>query len=154
MRRYNITNKLNEKSDVYSFGIVLLELITGKPAIIRSTFEPIHIIDWVQPGVEHGDLYAIVDHKLGDLYNVNSIWKVLEAALACTRSRSFERITMSEVVFLLKECFELETDNDNTVHSVSHGNSSNSIGNSMKNYDTTIETISTDTTMITDPPAR
>lgn len=151
---YNITNKLNEKSDVYSFGIVLLELITGKAAIIRSSLEPIHIIDWVQPRIEHGDLYAILDDKLGEPYNVNSIQKVLETALACTRSRSFERITMSEVVMLLKECLELETNEGNTDHSVSYGNSSNLIGNSMENYGTSIEPTSIDITTITRPPAR
>ncbi|XP_008245074.1 PREDICTED: probable LRR receptor-like serine/threonine-protein kinase At4g29180 [Prunus mume] len=52
---YYNTGKLNKKSDIYSFGIVLLllELITGRAAIIRDVeAEPIHICRWVSPNFE------------------------------------------------------------------------------------------------------
>jgi len=38
---------LKEKSDVFSFGVVLLEIITGQPAITKSE-EKAHIIQWVK----------------------------------------------------------------------------------------------------------
>ena len=65
--RYQPTGNLNKKSDVYSFGIVLLELITGQPAIKNP--RSIHIVGWVSPMIERGDIQSIVDPRLqGDLH--------------------------------------------------------------------------------------
>ncbi|KAL7162569.1 hypothetical protein ACSBR2_042962 [Camellia fascicularis] len=50
---YYSTSRLTEKSDVYGFGVVLLELITGQPAIIKSD-ENIHVVNWVKPMLERG----------------------------------------------------------------------------------------------------
>ncbi|CBI36028.3 unnamed protein product, partial [Vitis vinifera] len=64
---YQPTGNLNKKSDVYSFGIVLLELITGQPAIKNP--RSIHIVGWVSPMIERGDIQSIVDPRLqGDLH--------------------------------------------------------------------------------------
>ena len=50
---------MTEKSDVYSFGIVLLELITGKPAIMKDE-DNIHIVQWVRSLIEREDIVSIV----------------------------------------------------------------------------------------------
>jgi hypothetical protein len=34
--RYNRLSRMKEKSDVSSFGVVLLEIITGQPAITKT----------------------------------------------------------------------------------------------------------------------
>ena len=107
--RYYITARLNEKSDVYSFGIVLLELISGKPAIIGSHGNKDHIVQWVSPIISRGEIRSIVDPRLeGDLINTNSAWKAVETAMACVPSISIQRPTMSEVVGELKECLNIE----------------------------------------------
>ena len=62
--RSHATGNLNQKSDVYSFGIVLFELITGRPAIMRGREKITHILDWVYPMIESGDIGNIVDPRL------------------------------------------------------------------------------------------
>uniref|UniRef100_F6HY69 non-specific serine/threonine protein kinase n=1 Tax=Vitis vinifera TaxID=29760 RepID=F6HY69_VITVI len=99
------TGNLNEKSDVYSFGIVLLELITGRRAIIPGG---IHIAGWVSPMIERGDIRSIVDPRLQGDFNTNSAWKAVEIALACVASTGMQRPDMSHVVVDLKECLETE----------------------------------------------
>ncbi|XP_034696454.1 senescence-induced receptor-like serine/threonine-protein kinase [Vitis riparia] len=96
---------LNKKSDVYSFGIVLLELITGRPAIIPGG---IHIVVWVSPMIERGDIGSIVDPRLQGDFNTNSAWKAVEIALACVASTGMQRPDMSHVEVDLKECLETE----------------------------------------------
>ena len=105
--RYYKSGKLNEKSDIYSFGIVLLELITGQPAVLKGK-ESIHILDWLGPELRKGDLSKIIDPKLQGRYNACSVWKALGAALACTASASIHRPTMSCVLSELKRCLETE----------------------------------------------
>ncbi|KAL4194287.1 hypothetical protein AMTRI_Chr05g67870 [Amborella trichopoda] len=67
---YYITNKLTDKSDVYSFGIVLLELISGQPAIILDE-EKLHIVHWVTPKIKTGDIVSVVDPRLQGEYDIN-----------------------------------------------------------------------------------
>ncbi|KAM2407541.1 hypothetical protein ACFX1X_026706 [Malus domestica] len=79
--------RLNEKIDVYSFGVVLLELITGQPAIIESD-DLVYIVEWVNPEFQNGDLTTILDRRIRGEFDVNSVWKALETAMACTTSTS------------------------------------------------------------------
>ncbi|KAL4625878.1 hypothetical protein ACB092_05G057100 [Castanea dentata] len=105
---YFRSNKLTPKSDVYSFGIVLMELITGRPAIMRSS-ENVHISQWVNSMVAHGDIRSIVDPRLpnGD-FDLNSAWKAVEVSMTCVSENPLNRPTMSQVVIDLKECLATE----------------------------------------------
>ncbi|XP_047339655.1 probable LRR receptor-like serine/threonine-protein kinase At4g29180 [Impatiens glandulifera] len=122
---YYIMQNLTDKSDVYSFGIVLLELITGKHAIItqQSPEESIHIVEWVRPILERAYINGLVDQRLGVKYDVNSVLKALELAMICTRSSSIQRESMSFVLAELKECLSMEmiprngSDSSNQSHS-------------------------------------
>ncbi|KAI4329189.1 hypothetical protein L6164_021481 [Bauhinia variegata] len=104
---YYISSRLNEKSDIYSFGIVLLELITGQPAIIRS-HQNTHVVQWVSPFLAGGDIRHIVDPKLQGGFDIGSMWKAVEVAIACVPQVSVQRPDMSYVVTELKECLEME----------------------------------------------
>lgn len=57
--------------------------------------------------LEKGDVENIVDPRLGGL-DVNSAWKVIEAAMACVSPTSIERPTMTHVVMELKRCLAME----------------------------------------------
>ncbi|KAL4563864.1 hypothetical protein LXL04_027912 [Taraxacum kok-saghyz] len=104
---YRKSHNLNEKSDVYSFGIVLLELITGQPAIIKN-MDHIHIIKYVGPYLEKGEITSIIDEQMEGDFNLDSMWKAIEIAVVCTRKVSSQRVNMSEVLTGLKACLELE----------------------------------------------
>ncbi|CAL4978957.1 unnamed protein product [Urochloa decumbens] len=105
---YQATMQPAIKSDVCSFGVVLLELITGKPAILRDP-EPTSIIQWARQRLARGDIEGVVDARLpSDDHNVNGVWKVADVALKCTAIASVQRPTMTDVVMQLQECLELE----------------------------------------------
>ncbi|XP_022949482.1 LRR receptor-like serine/threonine-protein kinase IOS1 isoform X2 [Cucurbita moschata] len=104
---YYTSYKLTEKSDVYSFGIVILELITGRPVLVKTS-EKSHIIQWVDSNINQGDIYSIIDPKIKDDCNTNSVWKAVDIGMSCTARNPINRPTMSQVVTELKECLNLE----------------------------------------------
>ncbi|KAM1906554.1 hypothetical protein ACFX14_026312 [Malus domestica] len=99
--------RLNEKIDVYSIGVVLLELITGQPTIIESD-DLVPIVEWVNHEYQSGDLTTILDRRIRGEFDVNSVWKALETAMACTTSTSQHRATMGFVLCQLTQCLEME----------------------------------------------
>ncbi|KAM7468974.1 hypothetical protein LguiA_007157 [Lonicera macranthoides] len=119
---YYTLNRLTEKSDVYGFGIVLLEIVAGRPAIAKSR-DNTHIIQWVSATVQKGDVKHIVDPRLRGEFDVNSVWKVVELAMACVSRTSTKRPTMNYVVTELKECLAVEiarcTDSNDSVELIS-----------------------------------
>ncbi|KAM7473282.1 hypothetical protein LguiB_020525 [Lonicera macranthoides] len=105
---YYRSNRLTEKSDVYGFGIVLLEIVVGRPAIAKN-HDNTHIIQWVSATVQKGDIKHIVDPRLREEFDVNSMWKAVELAMACVSRTSTKRPTMNYVVMELKEYLAIET---------------------------------------------
>ncbi|XP_054782869.1 probable LRR receptor-like serine/threonine-protein kinase At4g29180 isoform X3 [Prosopis cineraria] len=105
---FQSSGNLNKKSDVYSFGIILLELITGQPAIRRKHGAICHILHWVTPQLEMGDIQSIIDPRLQGNYNTSSVWKLLEIAMSCTPPSAIQRPDISHIVAELKECLALE----------------------------------------------
>ncbi|KAL3565650.1 hypothetical protein D5086_033696, partial [Populus alba] len=101
---FRASGNLNKKSDVYSFGILLCELITGQPPIIKGCKGHTHILQWVSPLIERGDIQSIIDPRLQGEFNTNCAWKVLEIALSCVPPTSIQRPDMSDILGELKEC--------------------------------------------------
>ncbi|KAF3325231.1 hypothetical protein FCM35_KLT10302 [Carex littledalei] len=108
---YFSSSQLSAKSDVYSFGVVLLEIITGQPPISED-LEGGNLVQWVRTNLSVGDIKSIVDPKMQNKYDINSVWKVTNVACRCTESSSSERPSMSAVVSELKESLELEISTD------------------------------------------
>ncbi|XP_020105295.1 probable LRR receptor-like serine/threonine-protein kinase At1g51880 [Ananas comosus] len=104
---YYTTSQLSEKSDVYSFGIVLLEVITGQPAILPAP-ENAHIVQWVRQRLSRGNIESVADPRMRGEYDINCVWKAADLALKCTEQSSIQRPTMTDTVMQLKECMELE----------------------------------------------
>uniref|UniRef100_A0A7N2N8A8 Protein kinase domain-containing protein n=2 Tax=Quercus lobata TaxID=97700 RepID=A0A7N2N8A8_QUELO len=105
---FHASGNFNKKSDVYSYGIVLFELITGHPAIIKGPEENTHILDWVYPIIESGDIQNIIDARLHGEFHKNSAWKAVEIAMSCVPRVAIQRPDMSQVLIEIKECLTLE----------------------------------------------
>ncbi|KAK7831732.1 putative leucine-rich repeat receptor-like serine/threonine-protein kinase, partial [Quercus suber] len=69
---FQASGNFNKKSNVCSVGIILLELITGRTAIVRGPVKNNHILDWVNPLIERGDVQNIVDPRLEGEFNTTS----------------------------------------------------------------------------------
>ena len=112
--RFQASGNFNKKSDVYSFGIILFELITSRTAIVRGPMKNNHILDWVNPLIERGDVQNIVDPRLEREFNTSSAWKAIEIAMSCMPSYAIQRLDMSHVLVELKECLALEMAHERT----------------------------------------
>ncbi|KAK7824335.1 lrr receptor-like serine/threonine-protein kinase ios1 [Quercus suber] len=105
-------------------------LITGRPAIIIGPEENTHILDWVYPIIEQGDIQKIVDPRLKGEFHANSAWKATKIALSCVQRASIQMSDMSEVSVELKECLALEMTHARSQRMATMGNktiSSNSV---------------------------
>ncbi|KAK3220080.1 hypothetical protein Dsin_014050 [Dipteronia sinensis] len=106
---YYVSNRLTEKSDVYSFGVVLLEIITSKSPIIRTNeYEKTSLSQWVDSLLAQGDIRNIVDPRLQGDFDINSVWKAVEIAMACLSPSANKRPTMTVVVMELNESLATE----------------------------------------------
>ncbi|XP_022144056.1 LRR receptor-like serine/threonine-protein kinase IOS1 [Momordica charantia] len=106
---YYKSNRLTEKSDVYSFGVALMEIISCRPVIAMND-KNVHISKWVKSMLAKGDINGIVDRRLNNRYDVNSVWNAVEIAVNCVSENSGERPMMSQVVAQLKNCLAIEMD--------------------------------------------
>ena len=61
-----------------------------------------------RPYYNQGAIGEIVDQDMGN-YNISSIWKVAEIAMACVQFEGRTRPTMNEVCNELSEALRLET---------------------------------------------
>ena len=86
---------------------MLLELVTGRPAILRDP-EPTSLIQWARQRLARGNIEGVADPRMRGDHDVNSVWKAADVTLKCTAQASAQRPTMTEVVAQLQECLELE----------------------------------------------
>ena len=101
---YYRLQELTERSDVYSFGVVLLELVTGRKAIHRTSQDgsgsPRNVIEFAVPAVETGNITRILDERVPPPrgHEVEAVARVAKIASECVRPRGRARPIMSEVV--------------------------------------------------------
>ncbi|KAL0360054.1 UNVERIFIED_CONTAM: Wall-associated receptor kinase [Sesamum radiatum] len=102
---YMQTNQLTEKSDVYSFGVVLLELLTGRRAIIFDKPEDEkNLANFFLSVFKQERLLQVVDDNiLGDDRNIREqILEVARLAQGCLNVKGEDRPSMKEVAMELE----------------------------------------------------
>jgi hypothetical protein len=67
-----------------------------------------HIIWRVKQKIATGDIGSIADLRLGNAYDISSMWKAIDTAMMCTADSAAQRPTMATVVIQLKESLALE----------------------------------------------
>ncbi|GJP68041.1 hypothetical protein CLOP_g24796 [Closterium sp. NIES-67] len=123
---YSRTYVATPKSDVYSFGVVLLELVTGRRAILAepghksgvglgnvasllqrskrnvkgSNMEPgatTTLVQWAIPLITAGKLKAVVDPALENNYPPGAMKALAGVAAMCVQKSAAQRPSMAEV---------------------------------------------------------
>lgn len=112
---YRSMGNLSEKSDVYSFGIVLLQLITRRPALDRNAETLDRCVDHTlkSRGIR-GLQEELMDPLLRDSLLVG-FERFLSLALTCVRKFRSQRPSMREVVRELESILDLGVDMDTDI---------------------------------------
>lgn len=131
---YYTTGKLTRKSDTYSFGVVLLEVLSGRPAVDREVGEDEWLLTkWVRESISKGKSEQIVAPNLRGEISEDSLKVFLEVAEKCLHDESKERPTMAEVVLQLKFALKLQDSSMPLALNVDDVHSSKSEANSPVN---------------------
>jgi hypothetical protein len=80
-----------------------------------------HIIRRVKQKIATGDIGSIADLRLGNAYDISSIWKIIDTAMMCTADSAAQRPTMATVVIQLKESLALEETREDSSIRASRG---------------------------------
>ncbi|CAH9073583.1 unnamed protein product [Cuscuta epithymum] len=96
---YFMHGMVDEKTDVFSFGVLLLEIITGRPAVDDSQKS---IVLWAKPFLDSDDVEGLVDPALCNAYDKQQMGRVVLTASLCIEQNPVLRPRMSQVVILLR----------------------------------------------------
>ena len=96
---YGYSKKPTEQMDVYCFGVVLLELVTGRPAEQAESPDSLDVVKWVRRKVNISNgAFQVLDPKILNSSSQQEMLGALEIALRCTSVMPEKRPSMFEVV--------------------------------------------------------
>ncbi|MCL7025416.1 hypothetical protein MKW94_007261 [Papaver nudicaule] len=112
-------NILTPKTDIYCLGVVLLEVLTGKRAILKDEEDGgnlIRMVEFVVPKIMSGELWDLLDVRVGkpEGNEAEAVELVAYTALRCVSVEGKDRPTISDIVANLDRalllCEEMEFD--------------------------------------------
>ncbi|XP_054808530.1 receptor-like protein kinase FERONIA [Prosopis cineraria] len=105
---YYMCQRLTEKSDVYSFGVVLLEVLCGRPPILRSVErQQQSLVDWVRRCANVGEIHLVVDPFVRESMTPECLKAYTKIALNCLSDDGNERPPMGDVMLDLESMVEM-----------------------------------------------
>ncbi|XP_062084646.1 probable LRR receptor-like serine/threonine-protein kinase RKF3 [Humulus lupulus] len=112
---YALYGQLSERSDVYSFGVVLLQLLSGKRAVIEEAEDnngALLLTEWAWSLVKQGRALDVVEDGMTELGPVDEMEKYVLVAVISCHPLSQARPPMDRVVKMLEEDFPAEASHD------------------------------------------
>ncbi|XP_043720362.1 probable LRR receptor-like serine/threonine-protein kinase RKF3 [Telopea speciosissima] len=100
---YALYRHLTERSDVYSYGIVLLELLSGKKAIVSDNDGGTSLVaDWAWSLVREGRALDVIKDGMPELGAEEVMEKYVLVAVLSSHPHLYARPTMDQVVKILE----------------------------------------------------
>ncbi|KAL0341628.1 UNVERIFIED_CONTAM: Receptor-like protein kinase FERONIA [Sesamum calycinum] len=104
---YLMTGKLTRKSDTYAFGVVLLEVLSGRPAVDPSFPVDEQILTkWAAENISKGKAVQIVASNLRGEISEDSLKAFVGVVERCLHDQPKKRPTMTQVVLQLELALE------------------------------------------------
>jgi serine/threonine protein kinase len=100
---YSMGHRASRQTDVFAFGALVLELVTGRRALLRDASCPL-LVDFVWRMHGRGALLGSVDQGLGTAeFDADEATRLLLLGLACSSPNPGDRPTMPEVLQILSK---------------------------------------------------